>query len=57
MKIELTPELEEMRAQVRRFTERELEPLAGEIDATGEIPQKAWDLMRDAGYLGMRLPE
>jgi len=57
MKIELTPELEEMRAQVRRFTQRELEPVAAEIDATGEIPQKAWDLMRDAGYLGMRLPE
>lgn len=57
MKIELTPELEELRAEVRRFTQRELEPLAQEIDRTGEIPQKAWDVMREAGYLGMRLPE
>jgi acyl-CoA dehydrogenase len=57
MKIELTPELEELRAEVRRFTERELEPLARDIDSTGEIPQKAWDVMREAGYLGMRLPE
>ena len=57
MKIELTPELEELRAQVRRFTERELEPLARVIDSTGEIPQAAWDCMREAGYLGMRLPE
>lgn len=57
MKIELTPELEELRGEVRRFTQRELEPLAREIDASGEIPQKAWDVMREAGYLGMRLPE
>ena len=57
MKIELTPELEELRAEVRRFTDRELEPLARLIDSTGEIPQQAWDVMREAGYLGMRLPE
>ena len=57
MNIELTPELEELRAEVRRFTERELEPLARVIDSSGEIPQKAWDVMREAGYLGMRLPE
>jgi acyl-CoA dehydrogenase len=57
MEIELTPELEELRAEVRRFTERELEPLAQVIDSSGEIPQQAWDVMREAGYLGMRLPE
>ncbi len=57
MKIELTPELEELRAEVRRFTLRELEPLAHVIDSTGEVPQQAWDVMREAGYLGMRLPE
>jgi acyl-CoA dehydrogenase len=57
MKIELTPELEELRAEVRRFTERELEPLARVIDSSGAVPQQAWDVMREAGYLGMRLPE
>jgi acyl-CoA dehydrogenase len=57
MQIELTPELEELRSEVRRFTQRELEPLAKVIDDTGEIPQRAWDVMREAGYLGMRLPE
>jgi len=57
MKIELTPELEELRAEVRRFTVRELEPLARLIDSSGEVPQRAWDVMREAGYLGMRLPE
>ena len=36
MKIELTPELEELRAEVRRFTERELGPLARVIDSSGE---------------------
>jgi alkylation response protein AidB-like acyl-CoA dehydrogenase len=49
MKIELTPELEELRAEVRRFTERELEPLARVIDSSGEIPQQAWDVLREAG--------
>ncbi len=57
MNIELTPELEELRAEVRRFTDRELEPLARVIDSSGEVPQQAWDVMREAGYLGMRLPE
>ncbi|MBM3343410.1 MAG: acyl-CoA dehydrogenase family protein [Betaproteobacteria bacterium] len=56
MNIELTPELEGLRAPVRRFTQRELEPLAREIDEHGEISRKAWEVMREAGYLGMRLP-
>ena len=40
MNIELTPELEALRAEVRRFTQRELEPLAMEIDRTGDTALK-----------------
>ena len=56
MQLEITPELAEVRAALRRFTTEKLEPLALEIDRTGEVPQKAVDLLREQGYLGMRLP-
>jgi acyl-CoA dehydrogenase len=53
----MTPELAEVRSALRKFTREQLEPIALEIDRVGAIPQSAWDLMRDAGYLGMQLPE
>jgi acyl-CoA dehydrogenase len=56
MQLEITPELAEVRAVLRRFTAEKLEPLALEIDRTGEVPQAAVDLLRKHGYLGMRLP-
>ena len=55
MQLEITPELAELRTQLRRFTVQKLEPLALEIDRTGEVPQAAVDLLREHGYLGMRL--
>ena len=54
--IEITPDLAEIRASVRRFVDEQLEPIAQEIDRTGEVPTRAWDLMRSQGYLGMRMP-
>ena len=54
--LEITPELAEVRAAMRRFATERLEPLAEEIDRTGEIPEQAVQLLRDQGYLGMRLP-
>jgi len=56
MRLEITPELAEVRAALRRFTSEKLEPLALEIDRTGEVPGAALDLLREQGYLGMRLP-
>ncbi len=53
----LSPELEEMRATLRRFTTRELEPLARRMDETGEVPPEAVERLREAGYLGARLDE
>jgi len=57
MQLEITPELAEIRNALRKFTYEQLEPIALEIDRIGSIPQEAWDLMRDGGYLGMQLPE
>lgn len=51
-----TPDLAEMRPSVRRFVTQRMEPLARQIDATGEIPDGALDALREQGYLGMRLP-
>jgi acyl-CoA dehydrogenase len=56
MQIEMTPELAEIRQALRRFTTEQLEPLALEIDRTGDVPPRAVELLREHGYLGMRLP-
>ncbi len=56
MQLEITPELAEVRAALRKFTTEKLEPLALEIDRTGEVPKQVVDLLREQGYLGMRLP-
>ena len=54
--LEITPDLAEVRSAMRRFATERLEPLAEEIDRTGDIPEAAITLLRDQGYLGMRLP-
>jgi acyl-CoA dehydrogenase len=54
--LEITPELAEVRAAMRRFASERLEPIAEEIDRTGEVPAAAIAALRDQGYLGMRLP-
>jgi acyl-CoA dehydrogenase len=56
MQLEINQELAGMRAAIRRFTEQELEPIAQEIDRTGEVPERALPLLRAQGYLGMRMP-
>ena len=54
--LEISPDLASLRGTVRRFTSERLEPIAEAIDRTGEIPDDAVRLLRDQGYLGMRLP-
>lgn len=56
MKLEISPELAELRGVLRRFVTEKLEPIALEIDRTGEVPAGALTLLREQGYLGMRLP-
>jgi acyl-CoA dehydrogenase len=56
MQLEINPELAELRAALRRFTDHTLEPIALEIDRTGEVPAQALNVLREQGYLGMRLP-
>jgi acyl-CoA dehydrogenase len=57
VQLEISAELAELRPVMRRFASERLEPIALEIDRTASIPESAWTLMREHGYLGMRLPE
>ena len=57
MSVTLSPELEQMRAVLRKFTIHELEPWARKIDETGEIPGEVTTLLARNGYLGMRIDE
>jgi acyl-CoA dehydrogenase len=57
MRIEPSPALAELRTEVRRFVEDRLDPIAQQIDETGAVPEVAWTLMRQQGWLGMLLPE
>lgn len=56
MRLEPSAELAELRGQVRRFVEDKLDPIAAEIDRSGEVPDAAWSLLREQGWLGLLLP-
>ena len=56
MNLEISAELEELRRALRRFTTGRLEPLAREIDRTGEVPQAVIEVLRAHDSLGKRLP-
>lgn len=56
MRIEISKDLAETRGGVRRFTTDVLNPIAQIIDQTGEVPDNTWKILRENGYLGMRMP-
>ncbi len=45
------------RLAARRFVEAELEPLTAEIDRSGAVPERVVELLRDHGFLGLRLSD
>ena len=54
---ELSPELEELRQSVRRLARDKVKPRAREIDRSGEYPTDLFEAFRDAGLLGLCIPE
>jgi alkylation response protein AidB-like acyl-CoA dehydrogenase len=54
---QLSEELEALRDSVRRLATDKVKPRAREIDRTGEYPQDLFEAFRDAGLLGLCLPE
>ena len=54
----ITKDHEEFRKAVRRFTEKEIEPIASELDAkNAEIPTEIIQKMADQGYFGVLFKE
>src|SRR3954454_7259344 len=57
MDFDLPEELAELQATVRRLAQDKIKPRAREIDETGEYPQDLFEVFRDAGLLGLCIPE
>src|SRR4051812_8505505 len=57
MDFELSAELAELQATVRKLAQEKIAPRAREIDDTGEYPQDIFEVFRDAGLLGLVIPE
>ena len=53
----LGEELDEVRAQVRRFARERIAPRAADIDRSNEFPRDLWPELGDAGLLGITVPE
>ncbi len=53
----LTPDQEAFRAAVRSFAEREIAPIAAEMDEREEFPRSTVAKMREEGYFGVPVPE
>ena len=52
-----TPEQEALRAGIRQFLQREVAPIASEVDETEEFPRRTVARMQEEGYFGMGVPE
>ncbi len=56
MDFELTPEQEMIRQSVRDFAEREIRPVAADVDKTGEFPKATIAKMGGLGLMGVTIP-
>ena len=57
MDFALSEELTELQQTVRRLAQDKVKPRAREIDESNEYPQDLFELFRDAGLLGLVIPE
>src|SRR5690242_6821224 len=57
MDFELSEELLALQETCRRIAQDKVKPRAREIDETGEYPQDLFEVFRDAGLLGLVIPE
>ncbi len=53
----LGPEVDEVRAAVRRFAREQIAPLADAIDRRNEFPRELWPALGAQGLLGITVPE
>jgi alkylation response protein AidB-like acyl-CoA dehydrogenase len=57
VEFDLSPELAELQATVRKLAQERIAPRAREIDDSEEYPQDLFDLFVDAGLTGLCVPE
>jgi isovaleryl-CoA dehydrogenase len=57
MDFELNEEHKMLAKGVRDFMEREIEPIAGQIDREDKFPEWVWRKMGELGWLGVTIPE
>src|SRR6476660_3490764 len=57
MSFDLAPEYVELQATVRKLAQEKVAPRAREIDTTSEYPTDLFEVFRDAGLLGLVMPE
>jgi alkylation response protein AidB-like acyl-CoA dehydrogenase len=53
---ELSPELEELRASLRRLAEQHIAPNAAAADENEEYPWASWNAWQQAGFAGLAFP-
>ena len=52
-----TEDHEYIRDLAREFAEKEIAPIAGDIDQNDEVPQAIYDTMAEMGFFGLKIPE
>jgi alkylation response protein AidB-like acyl-CoA dehydrogenase len=57
MSFELSPEYAELQATVRKLAQEKIAPRARAIDTDATYPQDVFEVFRDAGLLGLVIPE
>ncbi len=57
MHFEFSPEQEEFRRHIARFTAERVTPQAEELDQSGDFPRQIFQELGELGYLGIKYPE
>lgn len=57
MDLTFTPEQIELRKRVREFAEKEIAPMAHELDSTDDIHEKGINLIKKSGFYGYVVPK
>jgi len=48
---------DDIRELAKDFAEKEIAPIAGEIDQNDDVPQSIYDAMAEMGFFGLKIPE
>lgn len=57
MDFSIPEEIQMMQATVRKFVQRDLEPIGRKVEEEGEIPEEIVQKMRELGLFGLAIPE